>query len=86
MTKAKIAISIPQALLAKAKKAVREGDAPNVSAYIEAALEEKATHDDLLAMLDAMLEETGGPMTAADRREADRILGNPPRRKRRRAA
>ncbi len=86
MTKAKVAVTLSRALLAKAKEAVHDGRAASVSAYVEAAIEEKAKYDDLAAMLDEMLEETGGPMTAAERREADRVLGIAPRRKRRPAA
>lgn len=86
MTKAKIAVTLPQPLLAKAKRAVKEGRAESVSAYVTAALEEKTMLDDLRVMLDEMLAETGGPMSAAERREAERMLGLRTSRKRRRAA
>jgi antitoxin ParD1/3/4 len=86
MTMAKIAVSVPRPLLASARRAVREGRAPSVSAYVTDALEEKAKADDLKAMLDEMLAETGGPMTPKERREAERRVGVGPRRKRRRAA
>ncbi len=85
MTKAKIAITLPRPLLANARRAVKEGRAESVSAYVTSALEEKAKLDDLKAMLDEMLAETGGPMTSAERREAERMLGLRPRRKRRAA-
>jgi hypothetical protein len=49
---------------------------------VAAALEEKAKLDDLAAMLDDMLEQTGGPMTVAERRAADRALGLARRRAR----
>lgn len=86
MTKAKIAITVSQATLAKAKKAVKEGRATSVSAFFEAAVEHRESREDTIAMLDDILEETGGPLTAAEKREADRILGTKPRRKRGRAA
>lgn len=86
MTKAKIAVTLPRPLLAKARRAVKEGRAESVSAYVTAALEEKAKLDDLKGMLDEMLAETGGAMTPVERREAERMLGIRPRRKRRRAA
>jgi hypothetical protein len=46
-----------------------------VSAYVARALEEQAKLDDLGSLLDEMLAETGGPLTAAERRAADRALG-----------
>ena len=51
MTKAKIAVTVPRALLQKARRAVREGRADSVSAYVTAALEEKTKLDDLAALL-----------------------------------
>ncbi len=86
MTKAKIAITIPRPLLAKAQRAVKDGRAESVSAYVTSALEAKAKLDDLKGMLDEMLLETGGPMTPAERREAARMLGIRPHRKRARVA
>lgn len=86
MTKAKIAVTLPRPLLAKAQRAVKEGRAESVSAYVTAALEEKTKLDDLKGMLDEMLMETGGPITPAERREAERMLGIRPRRRRGRAA
>jgi Arc/MetJ-type ribon-helix-helix transcriptional regulator len=74
-TTAKIAISLPAALAKRARRAVRAGRAASMSAYVAKALEEKVMNDDLAAMLDEMLEETGGPLTAAERRRADRLLG-----------
>jgi Arc/MetJ-type ribon-helix-helix transcriptional regulator len=81
MTKAKIAITIPRPLLAAARRAVKEGRAESVSAYVTDAIEEKAKLDDLESMLDEMLAETGGPPTARERRAAERMLGLSPRRR-----
>lgn len=72
--KRKIAVSLPGELVAAAKRAVRAGRAPNVSAYVAEAIAEKAKLDDLKSLLDEMLEETGGPLTDEERREIDRIL------------
>lgn len=83
MTKDKIAVTLPPALVAQARRAVREGRAASVSAYIEAALHEKAKLDDLASMLEEMLAETGGPLTKRERAAADEALGV--RSKRRRA-
>ena len=75
MTKAKIAVTLPPALVTRAQDAVREGRAPSISAYVAAALEEKAKLDDLEAMLDEMLDETGGPLSKRETAEADAALG-----------
>lgn len=74
-TAAKIAISLPAALAQRARRAVRDGRAESLSAYVAQALEEKAKLDDLHALLEEMLEETGGPLTTAERKAADRVLG-----------
>jgi Arc/MetJ-type ribon-helix-helix transcriptional regulator len=72
--KSKIAVSLPPHLVKAAKTAVRSGRAPNVSAYVADALAEKVMLDDLDSLLETMLAESGGPMTNAERRAADRIL------------
>lgn len=86
MTKAKIAITVSRETLARAKKAVKEGDAASVSAYFEEAAQKRYTREETVAWLDRLLEESGGPPTPAEQREVDRILKRPRRRKRSRAA
>lgn len=71
----KIAVSLPVQVAERARRAVRRGRAPSVSAYVAAALEEKVKLDDLATLLSDMLTEAGGPLTAAERRAADRALG-----------
>jgi Arc/MetJ-type ribon-helix-helix transcriptional regulator len=83
MTKAKIAVTLPPALVSRAQDAVREGRAPSISAYVASALEEKVKLDDLEKMLDEMLAETGGPLTVRERAVADGALGIAPVRKQR---
>jgi hypothetical protein len=56
---------------------VRQGRAASVSAYVASALAEKAKLDELSALLDEMLAESGGPLSAAERRAANRALGVP---------
>jgi hypothetical protein len=54
-----------------------------VSAYVSRALEQQAKLDDLNALLEEMLAETGGPLTNAELRAADRDLGvSSPKRRR----
>lgn len=80
----KLAVSLPRHAAESARRAVREGRAESVSAYVAEAIEDKAKLDDLAALLDEMLAESGGPLTAAERRAADRALGiqaSNPRRK-----
>lgn len=81
---AKIAITLPLRAAEDVRKAVRAGKAPSVSAYIAAAVEEKARKETWRALMDDMLAETGGRLTAAERREADRTLGIKPARTSRR--
>ena len=71
----KIAISLPKQAAEGARRAVRQGRAASVSAYIAAALEQQVKLDDLSGLLAEMLAESGGPLTAAERRVADRALG-----------
>lgn len=73
--RAKIAVSLPTELVEQANRAVAEGRAASVSAYVAAALEEKSKLDDLATLLDEMLAETGGPLSAAEAAAADRGLG-----------
>jgi hypothetical protein len=86
MTKRKIAITLPPELVGKARAAVRARRAGSVSAYIARAIEEKAKLDDLAALLDEMLAETGGPLSPTERRAAERRLGLSPRTRKGRAA
>ena len=81
----KLAVSLPIQTAESARRAVRRGQAASVSAFIAAAVEEKAKLHDLAALLDEMLAESGGPMTAAERRAADRELGVPKAKRRKTA-
>jgi Arc/MetJ-type ribon-helix-helix transcriptional regulator len=71
----KIAISLPPQVAERARRAVRKGHARSVSAYVASALEEKTKLDELATLLSEMLAESGGPLSAAERRAADRALG-----------
>lgn len=81
----KLAVSLPARAAESARRAVRRGRATSVSAYIAEAIEERAKLEDLAALLDEMLAESGGPLTAAERRAADRALGIPDKKSSRRA-
>jgi hypothetical protein len=86
MTKAKIAITVSRETLAKAKKAVKEGRATSVSAFFESAVAKLVTREEAIGMLGDWLEESGGPATPAEKREAARALGLERRGKRGRVA
>ena len=75
MTGTKIAVSLPAGPVEQAQRAASEGRSPSVSAYVARAMEEQAGLDDLASLLDEMLAETGGPLTASQGRAADRALG-----------
>jgi antitoxin ParD1/3/4 len=76
MTKVKIAVSLPAELVDKAKRAVADGRADSVSAYVADALAEKRDREGLELLLDQMLEETGGPATPEEIAWADEVLGH----------
>ena len=81
---AKIAVSLPAEVVEHVRRAVRRGAAPSVSAYVAQALAEKAKLDDLDALIDEMVAASGGPLTEAELRAADGVLGHAPARGRRR--
>lgn len=80
---AKIAVSLPARAAENVRRAVKAGRAASVSAYIADAIEQKSKTDSLRAMLDEWLAESGGPTTAAERREIRKARGKPARRRKR---
>ena len=75
MTVLKIAVSLPNALVVKARRSVLRKRARSFSAYVADALAEKIKNDDLADLLSEILEETGGPPTDTERSVADAALG-----------
>ena len=73
----KIAISLPSRAAERVRRAVRDGVAPSASAYITTAIQRRLTREEGIAMIDGWLEESGGPMTEAERRMVDRELNTP---------
>jgi hypothetical protein len=55
MTALEIAVSLPPHAVARARAAVKAGRAASVSAYLTAALEEKAKLEDLRSMMDSVV-------------------------------
>jgi hypothetical protein len=77
----KIAVSLPLRAAESARRAVKEGRASSVSAYIADAIVEREKRKSLDDLLDEWLEESGGPPTSAEREWARKKLGLPPLRK-----
>lgn len=70
---AKIAVSLPDHLVAEARAAVAEGRSASVSAYVAQAMDEKSRRRTLAEVLDDLDAEFGAPSdTLTDR--ADRAL------------
>ena len=61
----KIAVSLPDELVEQARRAVADGRADSVSAYVAGALAERGQRDSLLSVLSRMSDELGAP-TADD--------------------
>ena len=73
MTKAKIAISLPQHQLARVHREVRAGRADSVSGYIASVLAEQEKRDSLRALLRDLIEQHGEP-APEDIKWAERML------------
>jgi Arc/MetJ-type ribon-helix-helix transcriptional regulator len=72
--KRKIAVSVPEDLVARVEGEVRAGRAASVSAYVTDALADKARHDQLADVLVEMDRELGKP-SKKDQAWARRVLG-----------
>lgn len=77
MTRQKIAISLPEEQVALARRAVAEGRAASVSAYISQALARRDADEELADTIAGIYAETGQP-SAEDRLWARRVLGIEP--------
>lgn len=54
-------MTVRKELLAKVERQVRRGKARSLSAWVDAAIEEKAQRDDIVALLAEMWAENGPP-------------------------
>ncbi len=80
MTRTKIAVTLPPERLAEAKRAVAEGRATSVSAYVADAMAAHGEREGLRLYVDALIEEFGKP-TAADYAWADEQIAKSQRRR-----
>ena len=74
MQRVRVTVTVRREVLAQAEQLVKRGAARSVSAWVDAAMEEKASRDDLTALLAEMKLERG-PTTAKDRAWARAVLG-----------
>ncbi len=70
----KITISLPSRAAESARRAVREGRAASVSAYVVAAMESQATATSWDELVAEIFEETGGPAQPWEDRAVMRAL------------
>ena len=77
MTREKIAITLPEEQVAAARRAVAEGRAASVSAYISQALARRDADEELAETIAEIYAEAGSP-TAEERAWARRALGIEP--------
>ena len=61
MTAAKVAITMPAEVLDAAKKEVKAGHAPSLSALVSEAVDEKLRRNELAALLDELDAKHGSP-------------------------
>ena len=83
MATKKVTITLEKDQLEAIRALVASGTASSVSGFVQHAVRislEDATEFD--AMLDDILDETGGPMTAEERDWADEVLGVKPQKRR----
>jgi hypothetical protein len=74
MQKARVTVSVSTNVLARAERDVKRGRAKSVSAWVDAAMEEKARREDLAGLLAEMKAENG-PATKKEQEWARRVLG-----------
>jgi hypothetical protein len=75
MNSRKLAISIPAQTLKRAQERAKQVGARSLSAYISEAIDQRLVSDNLEALLDEMLEESGGPLSKKEQDLAAKALG-----------
>lgn len=74
MQKARVTVTVRREILDVAEEQVARGKARSVSAWVDAAMEEKARRDDLVELLAEMRAENG-PATPEEDAWARQVLG-----------
>ena len=70
----KVTITMPDHVLRQARAEVAAGKATNLSAYVSAVVAERAQHDRIDDIVDAILAETGGEATESERAWVKAVL------------
>jgi hypothetical protein len=73
MTAIKIAVTVPEDVLKRAKAQVKAGHAKTLSSLVSEAVEEKVARNELAAILDAM-DAQHGPIPKSAKTWAKRLL------------
>jgi hypothetical protein len=81
MSTRKLAISIPAQTLKNAQVRAKQIGARSLSAYISEAIDQRLVNDELSALLDEMLAESGGTLSKREQEAAAKALGFRTRRK-----
>ncbi|OGQ23697.1 MAG: hypothetical protein A2138_11780 [Deltaproteobacteria bacterium RBG_16_71_12] len=74
MQRVRVTVTVRREVLAKAERQVKRGKARSVSAWVDAAMEEKARREDLAGLL-ADMRADNGPATAEEQAWARAALG-----------
>jgi Arc/MetJ-type ribon-helix-helix transcriptional regulator len=74
MQKARVTVTVRRQLLTRAEKQVKSGRAKSVSAWVDAAMEEKARREDLASLL-AEMKASNGSATKEEEEWARNVLG-----------
>ena len=74
MQRKRITVTVRRDILRAVEKQVKGGRARSVSAWVDAAMEQKARLEDLAALLGEMKAE-GGPSSREDEKWARSVLG-----------
>ncbi|MGD0440296.1 MAG: YlcI/YnfO family protein [Acidimicrobiales bacterium] len=62
-TKTRVTVTVPDAVLQAARRDVKSGVAPSLSAWVTDAAEAKARRESLGHVLDDLLAASGGPLS-----------------------
>lgn len=74
MATQKVTITMPEDVLLQARAEVAAGRAANLSSYVSEVVAERAQHDRIDDIVDAILAETGGEATESERAWAKAVL------------
>lgn len=74
MQRARVTVTVRRDILKKAERQVKRGRARSVSAWVDAAMEEKARREDLAALI-AEMEARGRPSGPEEEAWAREVLG-----------